>query len=321
MKLNVLLTYKRASNLRVKSALCADRGAPSLFKIISLLLALSTNILLVANVKANTIIEKVKQIESQIDARIGVSIYDVTENKHWNYNGDARFPMMSTFKTLACAKLLIDVEKGLQSFEKSTVITANSVVVWSPITEKRIGESISFKQACSATMLMSDNTAANIVLNGINGPEALTQFMRSIGDEVTRLDRIEPDLNEALEGDKRDTTTPNAIVKSLHSLLFTDVLSQASKAQLKQWMIDTKVTGSLLRSVLPESWSIADRSGAGGNGSRGITAVVWSDERPPLIISIYLTQTDASFALRNKAIADIGKEIFTVYSKRGSYAN
>jgi beta-lactamase class A len=286
-----------------------------IFKYSSLMLVLVTNICLVSSVQANTIIKKIEEIESQLGARIGVSIYDVTDNKRWNYNGDTRFPLMSTFKTLACAKLLVDVEKGLQSFDTSSVITANSIISWSPITEKLVGESISLKQACSAAMIMSDNTASNIVLTGIKGPKSLTRFMRSIGDNLTRLDRIEPELNEALDGDKRDTTTPNAMVKSLHTLLFGDVLSKASKAQLKQWMIDNKVTGSLFRSVLPENWSIADRSGAGGNGSRGITAVVWSDKRPPLIISIYLTQTDAPFALRNKAIADIGKEIFTVYSE------
>lgn len=287
----------------------------NLFKYNSLPLALVINICLVFSVYANTIFKKIKEAERQLDARIGVSIYDITDNKLWSYNGDTCFPLMSTFKTLACAKLLADVEKGLQSLDTSAVITANSLIAWSPITKKHLGEKLSLKQACSAAMIMSDNTAANIVLTGINGPKALTQFMRSIGDEVTRLDRIEPDLNEALDGDKRDTTTPNAMVKSLHTLLFGDVLSQSSKAQLKQWMIDNKVTGSLFRSVLPENWWIADRSGAGGYGSRGITAVVWSDKRSPIIISIYLTQTNAPFGLRNKAIANIGKEIFTVYSK------
>lgn len=284
-----------------------------LFKCSSLILVLVANFSFVSSAHANTIIKKIEEIESQLGARIGVSIYDITDNKLWNYNGDTRFPLMSTFKTLACAKLLIDVEKGLQSFSTPTVITKNSLVKWSPLTKKHIGEKFTLKQACSAAMIMSDNTATNIVLTGIKGPKALTQFMRSIGDEVTRLDRVEPYLNEALDGDKRDTTTPNAMVKSLNTLLFGDVLSQASKDQLKQWMIANKVTGSLLRSVLPENWSIADRSGAGGYGSRGITAVVWSDKRSPLIISIYLTQTDASFAQRNKAIANIGKEIFTVY--------
>lgn len=284
-----------------------------LFKCSSLILVLVANFSFVSSAHANTIIKKIEEIESQLGARIGVSIYDVTDNKLWNYNGDTRFPLMSTFKTLACAKLLDDVEKGLQSFSTSTVITKSSLVKWSPVTKKYIGEKFTLKQACSAAMIMSDNTATNIVLTGIKGPKALTQFMRSIGDNVTQLDRVEPYLNEALDGDKRDTTTPNAMVKSLDTLLFGDALSQASKDQLKQWMIDNKVTGSLLRSVLPENWSIADRSGAGGYGSRGITAVVWPDKRSPLIISIYLTQTDASFAQRNKAIANIGKEIFSVY--------
>ncbi len=288
-----------------------------LFKYSSLILVIVINLSSVSSVYADIITKKIEEIENKLGARIGASIYDVTDNKFWSYKGDTRFPLLSTFKTLACAKLLADVEKGLQSFETSSVITTSSLVKWSPVTKNHVGEKFSLKQACSAAMIMSDNTATNIVLTGIKGPKALTHFMRSIGDDVTRLDRIEPYLNEALDGDKRDTTTPNAMVKSLHTLLFGDALSQASKAQLKQWMIDNKVTGSLLRSVLPENWSIADRSGAGGNGSRAITAVIWSDKRSPLIISIYLTQTDASFALRNKAIADIGKEMFTVYSKSG----
>jgi beta-lactamase class A len=278
-------------------------------------IVLIINMGVIFNVHANTIIKTIEEQERQLGARIGVSIYDVKGNKSWNYNGNTRFPLMSTFKVLACAKLLADVEKGLQSFDTSTVITANSLISWSPVTKKHVGEEISLKQACSATMIMSDNTAANFVLTGIKGPKALTKFMRSIGDDVTRLDRIEPDLNEALDGDKRDTTTANAMVKSLHTLLFGDVLSQTSKDQLKQWMIDNRVTGSLLRSVLPQTWSIADRSGSGGYGSRAITAVVWSDKRTPLIISIYLTQTEASFEQRNKAIADIGKEIFAFYSE------
>lgn len=285
------------------------------FKSNYLLLALIINVGLVFNVQANAVINEIKAQERLLGARIGVSIYDVTANDIWNYNGNTKFPLMSTFKVLACAKLLSDVEKGLQSFDNSTVIKKDSLISWSPITEKIVGEKMSLNEACSAAMIMSDNTATNIVLSAIKGPKALTQFMRSIGDDVTRLDRIEPDLNEALDGDIRDTTTPNAMVKSLHTLLFGDVLSQASKTQLKQWMIDNKVTGSLLRSVLPHNWLIADRSGSGGYGSRAIAAVVWSEKRTPLIISIYLTQTEASFAQRNKAIAEIGKEIFSVYSK------
>ena len=280
-----------------------------------ILLTVLVNMLFVSTVSANAIVQQIKQVEKQLGARVGVSVYDTANKDLWHYNGDSRFPLMSTFKALACAKLLLDVEKGIQSFDTSVVITSSSLIEWSPVTKKLVGESYSLKQACSSAMIMSDNTASNIVLEGINGPKSLTQFMQSIGDDVTRLDRIEPDLNEALDGDERDTTTPNAMVKSLNKLLFGKVLSEQSKTQLKQWMIDNKVTGSLLRSVLPPNLLIADRSGSGGFGSRAITAAVWSDRRSPIIISIYLTQTEATFAQRNKAIADIGKEIFAQYLK------
>ena len=97
-----------------------------------LLLALITSIFLVPSVRANTIIQKIEEVENQLDARIGVSIYDVTDNKLWSYNGDTRFPLMSTFKTLACAKLLVDIEKGLQSFDTSSVITVKEPLIQSP---------------------------------------------------------------------------------------------------------------------------------------------------------------------------------------------
>ena len=257
---------------------------------------------------------KIKDIEQKLGARVGVSLHDVeTKKESWSYKGDLRFPLMSTYKTLACAKVLLDIEKKKMSFDSSVLIKETSLIVWSPVTKNYLEQNFSLKQACTAMMIMSDNTAANIVSGKIGGPNALTMFMRSIGDNITRLDRIEPDLNEALEGDARDTTTPNAMAKSLHILLFGDVLSDASKTQLKQWMMDNKVSDSLLRSVLPNSWAIADRSGAGGYGSRGITAVVWSAKRTPLIICIYVTQTKASFDERNKAIAEIGREIFALY--------
>ncbi len=257
---------------------------------------------------------RITDIEQKLGARVGVSLYDVeTKKESWSYKGDSCFPLMSTFKTLACAKVLLDVEKKKVSFDSSVLIKETSLIKWSPVTKDYVSQKFTLKQACTAMMVMSDNTAANIVLEKIGGPNALTIFMRTIGDNVTRLDRIEPELGEALEGDARDTTTPNAMVKSLHVLLFGNVLSDASKTQLKHWMMDNKVSDSLFRSVLPNNWAIADRSGAGGYGSRGITAVVWSETRPPLIICVYVTQTKASFDERNKAIAEIGREIFALY--------
>ncbi|VFQ45940.1 beta-lactamase/transpeptidase-like [Desulfoluna butyratoxydans] len=255
----------------------------------------------------------IADIEQALGSPVGVSIYDAKTKTTWSHHGDRRFPLMSTFKTLACAKALRDIEAGALSFDDSVVIEKTSLVTWSPVTSNHVGQAFSLKQACESMMTMSDNTAANIVLTQTGGPQALTSFARSIGDTVTRLDRMEPDLNEARKGDLRDTTTPDAMAGNLRTLVLGNELSDASKALLTNWMRGNKVSGSLLRSVLPKGWDIADRSGAGGHGSRGIAAVVWPAPEEPLVVCIYLTQTTASFEELNKSIASIGRAIFALY--------
>lgn len=258
--------------------------------------------------------------EQLLDGIIGVALHDTATGKTWSYNGNSLFPIVSTFKTLACAKLLNDVEQKKLALTDSITITPSQLVTYSPVTEQHINRVFSFQQACDATMATSDNTAANIVLSAIGGPKSLTQFIAQLGDDTTRLDRIEPGLNEAKDGDLRDTTTPLAINATLDTLLLGSRLTEPSKQQLITWMKSNSVSGSLLRSVLPEQWQIADRSGAGGFGARAITAVVWPKQHQPLVMSIYIKQTAASFELRNQAIARIGEQIFSTFTARHAIA-
>lgn len=271
-------------------------------------------IVLANNAIAGSLTQNIEAIELSSGGYIGVSVLNTETNKTWEYKGDQRFPMMSTFKTLACAKMLYDSSVGGIDKYKTTSITKEQIIPWSPVTEPLVDHMITTKKACEATMLMSDNTAANIVLNEIGGPSSLTQFLRAIGDDKTRLDRIEPELNEAKNGDKRDTTTPVAMSQTLNALLFGNTLNPQDEQTLKSWMMNNKVSDPLLRSILPNNWSIADRSGAGGFGSRGITAAVWNDKHQPIIISIYLTQTKLDIAERNQVIVEVGNPIFNEFN-------
>lgn len=257
--------------------------------------------------------QSIQGIESRVSARIGVAVYDTAAKQTWNYKGDERFPMMSTFKTLACANLLYDAEKEGLDLESKVSIKSEDLIVWSPVTKALADREISLKDACTATMEMSDNTAANVVLSGIGGFNGLTEFLRLIGDSKTRLDHIEPDLNHARPGDERDTTTPNTMVKTLNELVYGNALSEESRAQLKTWMMNNKVSDGMIRSILPDGWKIADRSGAGAFGSRAITAIVWSETRAPLIISISLTETELTIPERDAVINEISELIFDEY--------
>ncbi len=262
---------------------------------------------------ADPLRDKIDEVEARLGVRVGVSILEPNGEARWGYRDHERFPLMSTFKTLACAKLLDDAEAGRVDLHHPVAVTEASLVTYSPVVEDYVGRSLTLEQACRATMLTSDNSAANIVLAHIDGPTGLTAFLRRSGDGQTRLDRIEPALNAAQPGDSRDTTTPAAINATLQTLLFSEYLSAPAREQLLQWMRANQVSGPLLRAALPAGWRIADRAGAGGHGSRGINAVVWTASGRVLLISIYLTGQASSMEERNRAIAELGEAIFARY--------
>lgn len=258
----------------------------------------------------NVILETVRAAESRLGGRIGISVHDTGSDERWDYRADERFPLSSTFKPFACAAVLARIESGAERLHRVVEFEEQDLVTYSPVTETRVTTvGMTIAELCEATITLSDNTAGNLILESLGGPSALTDFMRTIGDMTTRLDRWETDLNEGTPGDKRDTTTPHAAAQSLQQLLMGPTLSAGSREQLTTWMENDKVADALLRSALPEGWRIADKTGAGGHGARSIIAMVWPPASQPVVIAIYMAENDASFADRNQAIAEIGAAI------------
>jgi beta-lactamase class A/beta-lactamase class A CARB-5 len=252
------------------------------------------------------ILDAVKAQEQKLDARIGVAISDLQTGRIWEHRSNERFPMASTFKVLACAALL---SKRDEAGEETISVSASDLVPYSPVTEQLVGQVVKATDMCAATMRTSDNTAANMVLAVVGGPTAVNSFLRSIGDFETRLDRVEPEVNQGLPEDPRDTTTPKAISATLRSLVLGDALRSDERETLTSWLLSNEVGGPLLRAAVPPSWKVADRTGAGGYGTRSIVAVMWPPGKLPVVAAIYITNTEATIEQRNAAIADIGKAI------------
>ncbi|MEO1111657.1 MAG: class A beta-lactamase [Pseudomonadota bacterium] len=249
----------------------------------------------------------VKDVEARLSARVGVAIIDTQTGKTWSNRGDERFPLNSTFKAFLCAALLDAAANGTADPAREVVVEESDIVSYSPVTEKRVGgDSFSIAELCEITVTISDNAAANLVMVELGGPDGVTAYMRQIGDDKTRIDRWEPGSNTGIPGDPRDTTTPWAAAETLRKLVLGDVLEPGARATLTAWLEGNKVGNATLRAGIPKSWRIADKTGAGANGSRNNIAVIWPGGRDPLVIAVYITQTTAAFQTRNKAIADIG---------------
>lgn len=250
---------------------------------------------------------ELRRIEQASGGRLGVCILDTATGRRIGHRAGERFPMCSTFKLLAAALVLHRVDAGQEQLDRAIPVGRSDIIAHSPLTEPHVGGSMRMGALCEATITQSDNAAANLMLASFGGPAALTAYARSLGDPITRLDRNEPGLNEALAGDPRDTTTPAAMLGLMRTLLLGAALKPTSRDQLRDWLLANKTGDERLRARLPAGWRVGDKTGAGAFGSNNDVAIVWPPGRDaPLLVTAYLTQTKAPLDRRNAALAEVG---------------
>ena len=251
---------------------------------------------------------RIAAIETRIGGQIGVAALDTSNSKRIDYRPEERFPMCSTFKFLAVAAVLKRVDDKQDKLERFVSYDAKEILEYAPVTKEHLKEGgMTLGALCAAAIEQSDNTAGNLLLDAIGGPAGLTNFVRTLGDLVTRLDRIEPELNSAIPGDERDTTTPAAICSDMQRLLLGDALSEASRRQLEEWLQHNETGGQMIRGGVPKTWSIGDKTGRGGNGATNDIAIMRPPDRAPILLAIYSVGSTAAANDRSAAIAEVAK--------------
>lgn len=249
------------------------------------------------------------RIERESLGRLGVAVLDTETGLEVGLRAGERFPTCSTFKCLASAAVLKRVDRGELRLDKSVQFEAKDLVTYSPVTKDRVGIGMTLAEICEAALTQSDNTAGNLLLREIGGPAGLTSFARSLGDDVSRLDRWEVDLNEALVDDPRDTTSPAAMLHNLQRLLLGDALSANARQRLTDWMVANKTGDTRLRAGVPRDWRVADKTGAGERGTTNDVGVFWPPGRRPILVTSYLTGSPATPEERNATVAKVARAV------------
>lgn len=253
---------------------------------------------------------EVAALETDTRGRMGIAILDTGSGARFAWRADEHFPMCSTFKALLVGAVLARVDAGAERLDRTVPVRARDIVVSSPIAEGRVGIAMTLAELCAATLIRSDNAAANLLLPAVGGPAGLTRILRGWGDPTTRLDRTEPSLNTAIADDLRDTTTPTAMLATIRRLTVGTILQPQSRAQLVAWMEATVTGVKRLRAGFPAGWRVADRTGAGENGSDNVVALLWpAPNRAPLLVASYITGSPLSLAETNAIHARLGRAI------------
>ena len=253
------------------------------------------------------------RIEAGSGGRLGVAVLDTGTGARAGHRAGERFPLCSTFKVLAASAVLARVDAGAERLERRVPITPSDLVEHAPATKEHVGTGMTLAELCEAAITLSDNTAGNLLLGAVGGPAGLTAYARGLGDDLTRLDRTETALNEALPNDPRDTTTPAAMLENLNRLVLGSALSPGSRGHLTGWLIANRTGDARLRAGFP-GWRVGDKTGTGERGTANDVAVLWPPSGAPVVVTVYLTGASGTGEARNAVIAAVGRSVAAALS-------
>ncbi len=242
-------------------------------------------------------------LEKRAGGRLGVALLDIASGRCTGHRIDERFGMCSTFKLPLAAVVLRRIDQGRLQADQWVPYTEADLAAYAPVARAQVGRGgMSVLALAEAAQTTSDNTAANLLLGLIGGPAGFTAALREWGDTVTRLDRVEPQMNLVVPGDERDTTTPAAMARTAALCLTGDVLVPASRERLVDWMVATRTGQRRLRAGLPPAWRAGDKTGTamaeGMMDKYNDVAITWPAGRAPVMISAYYETARAHGRMR-----------------------
>jgi beta-lactamase class A len=243
------------------------------------------------------------KLERTLVGRLGVFALNTANGDRLSYRADEYFPMCSTFKVLLASAILKRSTQIDGLMQQRIKYQQNDLVTYSPITERYVKDGMTVDALCAAALQYSDNTASNLLMTILGGPGAVTTFARSIGDRQFQLDRWETALNSSIPGDRRDTSTPNAMASSLQRLAFGDALEPRLQLQLRVWLQGNTTGAARIRAGVPADWQVGDKTGTGDYGTANDIGLLWPPRRAPIVVAIYTTQGEKDAKARNDVIA------------------
>ncbi|MGW7360898.1 class A beta-lactamase [Streptomyces sp. NPDC054802] len=243
-----------------------------------------------------------KKLEREFDARLGVYAIDTGTGREIAYRDGERFPFASTFKALAAGAVLREYSPS--GTDEVITYSRDDLVAHSPVTEKHVATGMTLRELCDAAVRYSDNTAANLLFDALGGPKGLDAVLEELGDDVTRMERREPELSRWAPGETRDTTTPRALATDLRAFVLGDVLGKDERAQLTTWLRTNTTGDALIRAGVPKGWVVGDKTGTGsGYGARNDIAVVWPPDGAPVVMAIMSNRAEEDAAHDDRLIA------------------
>jgi beta-lactamase class A len=283
------------------------------FFIFILISLVNTSVVAAQNNTSKPVQEQFKNLEKVFDGKIGVYALNTGNNQIIAYREDERFPIQSTFKLMAVAALLKNTSHYKKQLQQKLFYNNEDLVFWHPVTGNNINNGMTLEELSEAAMSYSDNTAANLIIKKLGGPESITHFAHSLGNQTFNLKHYEPNLNSD-PNISDDSATPKDMARSLQKLTLGNILSKPQKTALLTWMRNNTTSYKKMRAAAPIAWVVMDKTGS-GNGIANDIGIMWSPSCKPLVLAIYTFQNKSEAKSTDEVVASTTNIILEEFAK------
>jgi beta-lactamase class A len=279
---------------------------------------------------------------------VGVTAIHLETGRRASLNGTDRFPMASTFKVPIAVQLLTRVDKGEIKLDQMIDIKQSDLHPGSGTLSdlfNKGGLALSVRNLLELMLLISDNSATDVMLRTAGGAEAVTARMRSLGIEGINVNRstaqliadwrgvsvlppedqwtpavlskaynaVKPEEQKAsakrFDADPRDTSTPDGMAALLERIYRKDILKPDSSELLLDIMRRCRSGETRLRGLLPAGTEIAHKTGTIGGTTNDVGIITLPDDAGHVAIAVFVKSSEKEVAVRERAIAEIARAV------------
>ncbi len=300
-----------------------------------------------------------RRVEQQLDlvaqatdGVVGVSATHIESGRSLSLRGAESFPMASAAKIPFAVQLMTLVDQDRLSLAKMIPLSASDLHPGSGrITELMFhpGVSLSLENYMEMMLVISDNTAADIVLREAGGPAQVTARMRALGLNGIRVDRSialliadwvgetnlppesewTPEMWKRLESavpeaehmrarraqmsDPRDTATPDDMTRLLVHIWKKDLFAPAN-ADILLGMMERCQTGrARIKGMLPQGTDVAHKTGTLGGVVDDVGVIALPRGLGHVAISVFTKANTKSEDAAEKAVAEVARTVYDYF--------
>lgn len=296
---------------------------------------------------------EIRRLSAISGGTVGVGLIHLESGRELFVNRGEHFPMASTYKVPIAVQFLTKVDRGTASLDSMVTLAPADLHPGSGTISNLLddpGVSLSNRNLMELMLLISDNSATDLVLRGAGGAKAVTDRVRELGVPGLSVDRptilliadamgvkdLGPERDwtrerfreassrvtdderkaavSAFYADRRDTSTPEAMSRLLQKIWRREALSPASTELLLDIMLRCQTGEARIKGLLPPGTPVMHKTGTLGIGVTDDVGIIrLPDGAGHLVITVFVKEATASPALQERTIAQVARAAYDYF--------